>query len=319
YVVADGFGGVDAVRVSITVPEDVRSAAVARGELIGSPTLGFQAPPADLTEGPSLDLGFAQGVSLLTDAFFQSLGALRLPILFLGLALGTVVVLGGFTELPMLLANRRRRFYSVVLLDREHRLAVREEPDGEASSLFFYEPTAAGFRSLDKPVVEGGREWLPVESPNGSGWVATEFITEASDLKFFLDDDAPVAMLRRLADDMIGRKDVSALFSSRGFAVALTNEPRMIPPDEFRAALRDRYGKPESTRLWEEVLEPLGAALRAADDLDSRSGHSRTALIPVELWNFQYHAVNAAGHPPWLVYFEYEKGKPKIVGVGVDV
>jgi hypothetical protein len=37
------------------------------------------------------------------------------------------------------------------------------------------------------------------------------------------------------------------------------------------------------------------------------------------LWNFQYLAVNAAGHPPWLVYFEYEKGKPKIVGAGIDV
>ncbi|MGI9609416.1 MAG: hypothetical protein ACR2NL_03885, partial [Acidimicrobiia bacterium] len=94
---------------------------------------------------------------------------------------------------------------------------------------------------------------------------------------------------------------------------------QMITPDDLQAALTDRYGTPESAQLWDEVLEPLGAALRAAEDLDSRSSHSRTALIPVELWNFQYHAVNAPGHPPWLVYFEYEKGKPKIVGVGVDV
>ena len=41
----------------------------------------------------------------MADAFFQSLGALRLPILFLGLALGTVVVLGGFTELPLLVGH----------------------------------------------------------------------------------------------------------------------------------------------------------------------------------------------------------------------
>jgi hypothetical protein len=255
----------------------------------------------------------------MADAFFQSLGALRLPILFLGLALGTVVVLGGFTEVPLLLANRRRRFYSVVLLDREHRLAVRDEPDPSTPALYYYEPTAAGFRSVDKTVVEDGRRWIPVESPNGSGWVEGEYVTETTDLRFFLDDDQPVAVLRRLADNLLGRKDIADLFSRRGFAVALTNDPVIIAPEAFQEALASRYATPESIELWETVLEPLGTALRAADDLDTRSSHSETALIPVELWNFQYLAVNAEGHPPWLVYFEYHKGKPKIVGVGLDV
>jgi hypothetical protein len=319
YVVDDGLGGLDTVRVSITVPEQVLAVAIAKGELIGSPTLGFRAPEADVGEGPSTNFGFTQGVSLMADAFFQSLGALRLPILFLGLALGTVVVLGGFTEIPLLLATRRRRYYSVVLLDREHRLVAREGPGPEAAATYFYEATAAGFRSVDKPIVQDGKGWVPVETPNGTAWVETEFVTEAADLRFFLDDDQPVAMLRRLADDLLGRKDISSLFSDRGFAVALTNEPEIIPAERFQEALANRYASPESARLWDEVLEPLGAALRAAEDLDTRSGHSRTALIPVELWNFQYLAVNAEGHPPWLVYFEYQKGKPRIVGAGLDV
>jgi hypothetical protein len=319
YLVADGVGGVDTVSVSVTIPAEVLSAALAQGELIGSPTLGFRAPEADLSEGPSVTLGITQGVSLMADAFFQSLGALQLPILFLGLALGTIVILGGFTEIPLLLATRRRRYYSVVLLDREHRLAAREDPDLDANALYYYEPNAAGFRSLDKLTNVDGRGWIPVESPNGSGWVEAQYVTEAVDLQFFLNDDVPVAMLRRLADDLMARRDVSEMFSKRGFAVALTNEPRMIPADEFRAALTNHSESAATVGLWDEVLQPLGAALRAAEDLDSRSSHSRTALIPVELWNFQYLAVNADGHPPWLVYFEYEKGKPKIVGVGVDV
>ncbi|MBT8193302.1 MAG: tandem-95 repeat protein [Acidimicrobiia bacterium] len=319
YIVDDGAGGVDTVLVAITVPEQALATAIARGEQIGSPTLGFQAPEADLARDRGTNIGFAQGVSLMADAFFQSLGALRLPILFLGFAVGTVVVLGGFTELPLLLATRRRRYYSVVLLDREHRLAARQAPDFEAPATYFYEATAAGFRSVDKPTVKNGRRWIPVETPNGDAWVETTYVTEAADLQYFLDDEKPVAMLRQLADDLLGRKDISSLFSDRGFAIALTNDPEIIPSANFREALADRYASPASTRLWGEVLEPLGVALRAAEDLDTRSSHSRTALIPVELWNFQYLAVNAEGHPPWLVYFEYQKGKPRIVGVGVDV
>jgi hypothetical protein len=319
YLVADDVGGVDTVAVSVTIPAQVLAAAIARAETIGSPNLGFQAPPADLNEGPSLRLGFSQGVSLLADAFFQSLGALRLPILFLGLALGTVVVLGGFTELPLLMANRRRRYYSVVLLDREHRLPVNQSRDLNADVAFYYEPTAAGFQSLDKPVTEGGRRWIPVESPSGAGWVDAAYVTEAVDLQFFLDDDRPVEMLQRLAAGIVGRTDLSPLFSDRGFAIALTNEPEMIPVQAFRKALADRHTTPGASHLWDNVLEPLGEALRATEDVDSRGSHSQTALIPVELWNFQYLAVNAPGHPPWLVYFEYQKGKPKIVGIGMDV
>ena len=184
--------------------------------------------------------------------------------------------------------------------------------------MYFYEPTAAGFRSLDKTVDEDGLSWVPVQSPNGAGYVEASYLTEAVDLQFFLDDDRPVAMLQRLADDLAAGKDIASMFSRRGFAVALTNEPHVFPRDAFRRALASRHASPESSQLWELVLEPLGAALRAAGDLDTRKSHSRAALIPVELWNFQYLAVQAEGHPPWLVYFEYENGKPKIVGVGVD-
>ncbi|MGI9648401.1 MAG: cadherin-like domain-containing protein, partial [Acidimicrobiia bacterium] len=318
YVLSDGSGGTDTVSVSVTIVEQVLAAAIARGEEIGSPTLGFQAPEPDVIEGPVVNFTVTQGVSLMADAFFQSLGALQLPILFLGLALGTVVVVGGFTELPLLIANRRRRFYSVVMLDREHRLAVHQEPASDAFAIYYYEPTAAGFRSLDRPRTEDGRTWIPVESPNGSGWVERRFLTETVDLEFFLQDDRPVATLRRLAADL-GHKDVSGLFGDRGLAVALTNEPEFLDVEMLKQAIKDPAGSSKSVQLWETVLNPLGAALSATADLDSRSSHSGTALIPVELWNLQYLAIKAEGHPPWLVYFEYQNGKPLIVGIGLDV
>jgi len=226
---------------------------------------------------------------------------------------------------PLLIANRRRRHYSVVMLDREHRLPARVDRDNDGYPVYYYEPTASGFRSLDKPVTEDGITWVPVDSPNGAGWVDIAYLTEAVDLTFFLDDDRPVAMLERLAGELTSRreilvrKDLAGVFSDRGLAVALTNEPEMISPDVLHEALGAGPKSPESQRLWDEVLKPFGAALRAAEELDSRSGHSRTALIPVELWNFEYLSVSAEGHPPWLVYFEYKNGKPRIVGLGVDV
>jgi hypothetical protein len=41
-------------------------------------------------------------------------------------------------------------------------------------------------------------------------------------------------------------------------------------------------------------------------------------LIPVELWNFPYLAIRAPGHVSWVIYFEYVKGNPAIVALGVE-
>ncbi|MGI9646992.1 MAG: hypothetical protein ACR2OI_00590, partial [Acidimicrobiia bacterium] len=160
--------------------------------------------------------------------------------------------------------------------------------------------------------------WVPVESPNGSAWVEARYLTETVDLEFFLEDDRPVDMLRQLATDLRSGKSPLGLVSERGFSVALTNAPKLVSRSVLVDALSERPGTTEGLQLAETVFGPLAAALEAAPDLDSRSSHSQTALIPVELWNFQYLTVRAPDHQPWLVYFEYVNSKPKIVAVGVD-
>jgi hypothetical protein len=206
----------------------------------------------------------------------------------------------------------------VALLDRESRLIVREDHSVGSAAVYFYEPTAAGIRSVDKARTTNGVSWIPVDSPDGAGWVEAQYLTEAVDLKYFLDDKRPAAMVEKLRD--LGRgRDVSSLFSPRGLAVALTNDPEFMSADVVRDALRRRTGSLASRELRKTILEPLTAALRASSGVDASISHSETALIPVELWNFQYLAVHAPGHPPWLVYFEYLKGKPFIVGIGLDV
>ncbi len=68
------------------------------------------------------------------------------------------------------------------------------------------------------------------------------------------------------------------------------------------------------------VVEPFLATYDSTHEVDPKTPHSRRALIPTECWNFAYLALRGDGRePPWLVWFEYVRGKPRIVGLGVDV
>jgi len=326
YVLSDGVGGTDTVLVSVQIPASVLTTADGLTIGLGTVNLPFISPGSDLNDPDVLSPQINVGVRLLADAFFQSLDALKLPLAFLGLALGIVFVLGGFTELPLLIAARRRRHWSVVLLDREHRLPVHPDPGDVETPMYNYEPTAAGFLSLNKPRSVGDAEWIEVETPNGQGWVQTRYLTEAVDLEYFLSDDRPVQMVGELAAALANGDDITALLGPRGLAIALTNRPYFIATRELKIMLddiRSHRSRPsllsnEARELRDEVLEPLRAALSATPVVDSKAGHSRAALIPVELWNFQYLVVNAPNHAPWLIYFEYRKGKPRIVGFGID-
>ena len=327
YVLSDGHGGTDIVLVTVEIPPYVLTAAEALTQMLGTQTLAFVAPGANLRDPEAIVPEFDLGVRLLTEAFFQSLGALRLPLAFLGLALGGVFVLGAFTELPALLLARRRGFRSVVLLERDQHLPVHTEPGTAQEILYNYEPTAAGFLSLDKPKRVGDTEWIPVQSPGGEGWVEMPYLSEAADLQYFLADNRPVQIVRQLANALDKGDDLTHLLAPRGLAIALTNRPNFIPSAELRSMLDEiRLHRahlsglsPQARALRDEVFEPLRMALEGAPEIDSAASHSRASLIPVELWNFQYLVVNAPDHDPWLIYFEYVKHKPYIVGFGIDV
>ncbi len=68
-----------------------------------------------------------------------------------------------------------------------------------------------------------------------------------------------------------------------------------------------------------EISEPFLSAFRATPHITPQTPHSATALLPTECRNFHYLSLepDAAGRP-WLVFFEYVKDKPYVVGLGVD-
>ena len=70
-----------------------RDAATARSGELGTPVLPFRNPGADGTLTT-----YSSGINLMADAFFQSIGAMSLPLIFLALALMMVFAFGGFAE-----------------------------------------------------------------------------------------------------------------------------------------------------------------------------------------------------------------------------
>ena len=66
------------------------------------------------------------------------------------------------------------------------------------------------------------------------------------------------------------------------------------------------------------IAEPFLAAFDATDELSASTAHSQAALIPAEVWNFRYLALGEGTTQPWLLFFEYVAGTPRIVGLGID-
>ena len=64
---------------------------------------------------------------------------------------------------------------------------------------------------------------------------------------------------------------------------------------------------------------PFLEAYDATDIVSTETPHSPTSLIPTECWNFPYLALgNGEDVQPWLVFFEYRRGKAWIAGLGID-
>ncbi|MDH3471228.1 MAG: Ig-like domain-containing protein, partial [Acidimicrobiia bacterium] len=318
YVLSDSSGARTTVTVTVEIPPSVVSEGVALADSVGSLGLAFRAPPSDVTVGGA-SLSLPSGVRLLSNAFYQTLGALQLPLLFLGIGVLGFALVGGVTGAPILLGSKRSRFWAVALMDRELTMKVHAKPHVEADTVYQFEPTASSIKSVGRSVTHNGTEWLPVLTPGGEGWVDATFLTESVPLSDFQSDRAPVQLVQSLARRLERGGDVASLISPRGLAISLSGRPLLIDHDRLRLMLEgsDHALDGAADDLHNSVLAPLLATLKEAQ-IDPKAKHIRSALIPVELWNFRYLAIQAPGQQSWLVYFDYRHGSPYIVGIGLD-
>ena len=240
YFAIDDSGARTETTVAVIISEDVLTGAQSLARELGVANLPFSAPSAqfDVTELGLLDL---QVVTLLAEAFFQTLESLRLPLSFLALGLIVMFALGVATKTPILLMGSRQRYWAVVFRDREQGLPVYSEPGG-TKVIYNFDPTTNGIISIGKPRRLDSTEWLQVDTPNGTGWVKRQYLTEQVDLKAFISDRRPVDLVNQLAKRLNKGQDINSLLSRSGLIIALTGAPArgsLCSTDRIGRAIED--------------------------------------------------------------------------------
>ena len=327
YTLVDAAGATDTAVVTVTLPNKVLVGARALAAELGVEVLPLAtiAPPF-VSEGLSLTV--VNSVNLLANVFFQTIDAFQLPLIFLAMSLVMLVAMGGVARVPVLLGGRRsREHWSGVFLNRETPLHVYEEPTTESQVIYNFNPTTESILSTGRSKTVDRTEWKPVHTARGEGWVKADHLTEQVDMEEFVGDKRRMKVVDEFADRLRTGGDVTGLISDRGIVLALTGAPARLAPQQFAALMggsRLRRLPTDGGVLHDQedfqvaVAEPFLAAL----DATTRSGvsveHSQAALIPAELRNFRYISVGRETSQPWLVFFEYQDGKPRIVGLGID-
>jgi len=326
YTVVDPDGASDVAEVTVVLADQTLASARALAIALGADAVTFATlvPPV---AAAAITLTMVDSVTLLATVFYQTIAAFQLPLVFLGLSLLVLVGLGSATKVPFLLAGKGREHWSVVLLDRETPLRVYDEPDTNSPIIYNFNPTTESILSTGRPRVIGDMEWIPVHTPRGEGWTDTDHLTEQVDLATFTEDKHPTKVINEFAKLLRTGGDVSSLIADRGIILALTGPPTRLAPKQFAALMGGSRLKRLPTLagvLHDQedfhlaVAEPFLSAFDATEQITARVAHSRTALIPSEVLNFRYLALGESTSQAWLVFFEYESGKPRIVGLGID-
>ena len=213
------------------------------------------------------------------------------------------------------------------MLSREAQLPAYTGPNPSGRVLYKFSPSSAEILSKDRPIVVDGTHWMPVETPLGKGWVDAQHTTEQIDTQAFLEDARPLKLWRSLTKRLRNGRDISSLIASRGLVVALSKTPTRTDgkgvtslTGDLRIASRSnvRTISHETDDFGISVAEHFLNAFDATSEFAPGASHSKRALIPVELWNFRYLAIQGRNGQPWLLFFEYENGKPRVVGLGID-
>jgi hypothetical protein len=283
---------------------------------------GLLVPTAPQPEGAE-DPPLLGAMSLFIKAFFHTIMAMDIPTLLLGFTAITLVGLRGVSRYPVMLNRRSQHFWAVVMLGRERRLAVHDAPDFASNVIYKLGPATQSLRGTGLEEWADGTRWVGVSTPAGEGWVDGSKVTEQVDAKSFLHDVRP----REVLEDFLGRlrsnRDVSDLVSERGLALVLADMIQVLD----RKVLGRLVSDPSDTGTlgvgWNPrdfhlaVVSPLLDAYANTPVISPHVAHAETSLLPAAMRNFRYLALGG-GTRPWLVFFEYSGGKPKVVGLTID-
>jgi hypothetical protein len=325
YTLSDGNGAQVEVAVTVTMAQEALTAANDLANQVGVPEVPFESPEASPIL-PSISLGSPKGISLLAGAFFDSFEALRLPLVFLLLALLWALIFGGLFSSPWFLFGARRRFWSIVLADRESMVSVHTEPDFGSATVYNYPPTAQNIRSIGAPKRKGKTTWMPVDTPNGEGWIDAYYLTQEVDDDTFARDKRPADLAAKFVTALTAgdARAMQKLVSERGLAAIRFGTPVVVPVHRLRALLSAERepGWWRSDALTamealfpERLAEPFLSTYWSGKQSEE-SAKAATLLVPAEIRNFhRYTYSNTDG--TWWLAFEYRKNQLSIAGLAL--
>jgi hypothetical protein len=324
YTIIDGNGGSSTATVVIVVDRAALDNANNLTDSVGTELGRFDG----IT---TLPIHSIPGIELLTGAFFQSLDVLRIPLVLLAAAMVWALVLGMRWStlarlLPFLAAARRR--WSVVLVDREGVLPAYVEPDADSEVVFNFRPIARYIERVGRGRVVDGITWLKVVTPGGEGWVDAAYLTEQVTGEQFADDRRPPALVERLVEDLAAGRPISTgprglhvIHGAEGVPVRVGD---LSDPEDRNAVTMWRPSTeihPAVEGSFSEAIAGPFVATYSAPQRESTVDAPVlvSALIPIEFFNFHYLSYGQPGQlNSWMVFFEYVKGKPHVVGLVVD-
>ncbi|HSR44476.1 MAG TPA: immunoglobulin-like domain-containing protein [Acidimicrobiia bacterium] len=308
YTVSDGNGGVTTVEVLVEVLSSALIAAIGLADTVGTDLLEIDLEPLSLAR---VALDTPRAIRLLTEAIFQSVSAMQLPMILL--LLGALWFLVGGTPWATGLTTKRRH-WAVVWVGAEEKLSVHSEPSADSNPAFKLLPNTRGLVSTGRTVKDAaGTTWLPIECDSGQGWVNRRNVTEDIDEIEFNSDRRPSRLVNRLARAR-RRRLGSALVGTRGMFVSLNGQAVNVATDRITEILtNDQDG--EAPSLLDLFLE----SWKSQDhEISVDAPLERSHLIPAECKNYHYLNVRSPGSPGWMIFFEYRQGRARIAGLGAE-
>ena len=325
YTLSDGHGGLVEVLVGVTMAEEALEAANELAQEVGVPEVPFESSE-DSPDAPSISLASPKGVSLLAGAFFDSFDALKLPLGFLLIALLWALIFGGLFSSPWFVLGGRRRFWSIVLIDRESMVSVYSQPNFDSTTVYNYPPSTQNIRSTGSPKRTGSTVWMPVDTPNGEGWIDAFYLTQEVDDETFASDKRPAQLAARFVKELTAgnARALLKLVSHRGLAAVRFGTPVVVPRHRLKALLsaEKEPGWWRSDPLTamealfpEKLAKPFLSSYWAGSHPE-QSGKVATLLVPAEVRNFhRFTYSNAEG--TWWLLFEYRKNQLFVAGIAL--
>ncbi len=325
YTLSDGQGGLVEVTVTVTVVEEALAAANQLADEVGAPEVPFENPEAS-GEVPLIALTSPKAISLLAGAFFDSFEALRLPLVFLLIALFWALIFGGVLSSPWFLFGARRRFWSIVLVDRESTVSVYAEPDFGSPTVYNYPPTTQNIHSTGAPKRKGNTTWMPIDTPNGEGWINAHYLTQQVDDETFTQDQRPAQLAAQFVTALAtgNARALQKLVSPRGLAAIRYGTPVVVPPRRLPALLNTEKepGWWRSDALTamealfpERLAEPFLSTYWAGQQPEQPTT-AATLLVPAGIRNFHRYTYTTPDGTWWLL-FEYRKNHLTIAGIAL--